>query len=179
MLTDTTDGFGLVSRLFHWLLAIAIVGLFGVGYWMVTLDYTSPYYTKAPAWHEAVGIVVFFAMVLRVCWRIVNPTPSSDHLTSFERIASKLTHLTLYTVIFVVLVSGYLISTADGRSIDLFLGLEIPSLIHAPGIESLSGKVHRILSYVTIGLATLHTMAALKHHFVDRDSTLSRMWRGR
>lgn len=178
MLRDTANGFGLVSRVFHWLLAIAIVVLFALGLWMVTLDYTSPYYTKAPGWHEAVGMAVVLAMVLRVSWRLANPTPTSSHLTPFERIASKVMHLTLYAAIFAILVSGYLISTADGRSIALFWGLEIPSLIHAPGIESVSGKVHRILSYVTIGLVALHTGAALKHHFVDRDSTFTRMWRG-
>lgn len=178
MLRDSKAGFGLISRWIHWLLALAIVGLFGLGVWMVTLSYTSPYYTTAPAWHEAIGVAVLIAMVLRVGWRLVNVDPASDHLSTLERLASKLMHWALYVCIFVILISGYLISTADGRSIELFFGLNLPSLVEWPGIETLAGKVHRYLSYVTIALAGLHTAAALKHHFIDRDPTLTRMWRG-
>lgn len=178
MLKDNSDGFGLVSRLLHWLLALAIIGLFALGLWMVTLDYTSPYYTSAPAWHEAIGIGVLIAMILRLGWRLANTNPTSDHLTRFEHGAARIVHAAFYILIFAILLSGYLISTADGRSIDLMWGLEVPSLVQAQGIESLSGKIHRILSYVTIGLVGLHTGAALKHHFLDRDSTLIRMWRG-
>ncbi|MCH9765625.1 MAG: cytochrome b [Alphaproteobacteria bacterium] len=178
MWRDTAQGYGIVSRVLHWLLAIVIVVLFALGWWMVGLDYTSAYYNLAPAWHEAIGILVLLAMTLRVGWRIANTKPDSDHLTLFEQRASVLMHWALYAVIFAVLISGYLISTADGRAIEIFGPLRVPSLIYAPGIESLSGKIHRILSYVTIGLAGLHTGAALKHHFVDRDPTLSRMWRG-
>lgn len=178
MLKDSPDGFGLISRVLHWSLALAIFALFALGYWMVTLDYTSAYYTSAPAWHEAVGMLVFIAMALRLGWRLSNTNPTSDHLTRFEQRAARIMHGALYAVIFVVLVSGYLISTADGRSIELFWGLQVPSVYQAQGIESLSGKIHRILSYVTIALAGLHTGAALKHHFVDKDTTLTRIWRG-
>ncbi len=178
MLKDTSDGFGAISRLLHWLLALAIFVLFALGYWMVTLGYTSPYYTNAPAWHEAVGMVVLIAMTLRLGWRLSNTNPTSDHLTRFEHGAARMMHGALYAIIFAVLISGYLISTADGRSIELFWGLQVPSLYQAQGIESISGKIHRILSYVTIALAGLHTGAALKHHFIDRDPTLTRMWRG-
>jgi len=178
VLKDTSDGFGLVSRLLHWLLAVAIVVLFAVGYWMVGLDYTSPYYNSAPAWHEAVGIMVLIAMTLRLGWRFANPNPTSDHLSRFEHLAARGVHSALYVLVFAVLISGYLISTADGRAIHLFWGINVPSVVEAAGIESLSGKIHRILSYVTIALAGLHTGAALKHHFIDRDTTLTRMWRG-
>ncbi len=179
MLRDDEQGFGVITRALHWGVALAILGLFVLGYWMVGLNYTSAYYTAAPAWHEAIGIAVFVAMVARLGWRFSSVKPSSDHLTRFERVASTVTHWALYGLIFAVLISGYVISTADGRSIDFFWGLEIPSLVKMPGIENLSGKIHRILSYVTIALAGLHTAAALKHHFVDRDPTLTRMWRGR
>ncbi len=178
MLQDSSDGFGLVSRLLHWLLALAIVALFALGYWMVTLDYTSPYYTSAPAWHEAVGVIVLIAMMLRLGWRFANTNPTSDYLSRFEHVAARVVHFALYGLIFAVLISGYLISTADGHAIELFWGLELPSVIKAQGIESLSGKIHRILSYVTIALAGLHTGAALKHHFIDHDPTLIGMWRG-
>ena len=45
---DTTTGYGLVTRLVHWLMALAIFFLFALGIWMVGLEYYSPYYTSAP-----------------------------------------------------------------------------------------------------------------------------------
>ena len=179
MLRDDANGFGIITRVMHWLLALAIFGLFALGYWMVDLGYTSAYYTSAPAWHEAIGILVLLAMAFRIGWRLSNTDPNSDYLSRFEHLASKAMHWSLYVLLFVVLISGYLISTADGRSIELFWGLEVPSLIQAPGIENLVGDIHRILSYVIMGLVALHTGAALKHHFIDRDPTLTRMWRGK
>lgn len=178
MLRDNESGYGVVSRVLHWAIALAIFGLFALGWWMVELDYASPYYNAAPAWHEAIGILVLVAMALRVGWRIGNPKPHSDFLSPFERVVSRLVHWAFYVLIFAVLISGYLISTADGRAIDLFFGLQMPSLIEIQGIESLSGKLHRLLSYAIMVLAGLHTGAALKHHFVDRDQTMTRMWRG-
>lgn len=178
VLQDHEHGFGLITRGLHWLLALAILALFALGYWMVTLDYTSVYYNSAPAWHEAVGMVVFFLMMVRIGWRHSNRDPDASYLSMFERRTSKLMHWTLYLVIVGVLISGYLISTSDGRGIELFFGLEVPSLVQSPGLATPAGTVHRYLSYLTLILAGIHTGAALKHHFVDRDPTLARMWRG-
>lgn len=177
MLRDDNDGYGLISRLLHWLLALAIFGLFALGYWMVDLDYTSAYYNLAPSWHEAIGIGVFAAMVLRVVWRLANPKPSMAHLSRIEQISATAVHWAFYVLIFIILVSGYVISTADGRSIDLGFGFTVPSLFQMQGIESLSGRIHWMVSYAVMALVALHTIAALKHHFIDRDDTLKRMWR--
>ncbi len=76
------------------------------------------------------------------------------------------------------MVSGYMISTADGQPISVFGWFDVPSLIQGEGQEDAAGLVHKILAYATIALAAVHTIAALKHHFVDRSHILSRMWVG-
>ncbi len=43
LIRDTSEGYGIVSRLFHWLMAIAIFAMFVLGLLMVRLDYFSPY----------------------------------------------------------------------------------------------------------------------------------------
>lgn len=177
-LADSIESFGVVTRLLHWLIAAAIVVLFASGVWMVELDYTSAYYTLAPAWHEALGMLVLFAMVLRIVWRFYNVWPSNNDLSALEKRLARMVHWGMYLAIMVVAVSGYLISTADGRAISLFGLIDVPSLLQAQGIETPAGKVHRIAAYVMIALAAGHTVAALKHHFVDRKPTLKRMWRG-
>ena len=175
---DTSAGYGLVSRLFHWLTALVIVGLFGLGVWMVELGYYHPYYHTAPHWHKSVGMLLAFALVLRVVWRVANVRPADDDLAPWERRAARAVHWSFYLLLFVIVVSGYLMSTADGRPIPVFDWFSLPSPGTSPGLESTAGAVHTWIAYLVIALAVLHTAAALKHHFIDRTAVLRRMWSG-
>ncbi|MOA52423.1 hypothetical protein D3C78_1757160 [compost metagenome] len=72
--------------------------------------------------------------------------------------------------------SGYLISTADGRGIEVFGWFTVPATLSGiDGQEDIAGVVHLWLAWGLIGMAALHALAALKHHFIDRDATLSQM----
>lgn len=169
--------FGLVSVLLHWLVAVTVFGMFGLGLWMRTLDYYSPWYRTAPAIHKSVGILLLLAMLLRLVWRFLSPPPaplpSHDRLT---RLGSQVGHALLYFGLFALLCSGYLISTADGRPIEVFGWFRVPALLSGiPGQEDLVGEVHEYLAWGLVGLAVVHALAALKHHFIDRDATLLRM----
>ncbi|PPC87326.1 MAG: cytochrome B [Hyphomicrobium sp.] len=177
-LKDTIEGYGIVSRVIHWTMAVGIVATFALGYWMVGLDYYSSYYTSAPDFHRSIGIVLFFVLGMRLVWRVVSVRPSDQELTSFERKAARLVHASFYPLIIAVTVSGYLISTLDGRSIDVFGLISIPSIIEAKGYEDSAGLIHEYLSYATLALASVHALAALKHHMLDQHNTLTRMWSG-
>lgn len=177
-LRDTSEGYGLVSRLFHWLMAVAIFAMFALGWWMVRLDYYSPYYVSGPDLHRSVGMVLLFALLLRWGWRLSNPKPSDDELSPIEKKLSFGVHWGFYVLLLILLVSGYFISTPDGAPIDVFGLFKVPSLVQEKGIATTAGKIHRVLAYTAIALAILHTLAALKHHFVDRSDVLKRMWRG-
>lgn len=175
---DTSEGYGLVSRLFHWLMAVAIIAMFGLGLWMVRLDYYSPYYNSAPDIHRSVGMILLFALILRVIWRLSNPKPSAVELSPFERKAAFSVHWGFYLLLFALLISGYLISTSDGDPISVFGWFDVPALTKVPGLETPAGNVHRVLAYAVIALAVIHALAALKHHLIDRSTILTRMWSG-
>lgn len=82
----------------------------------------------------------------------------------------------LYVLLLVLLLSGYLISTADGKPISVFGWFEVPALFSGAGQQAdLAGDVHLWLAWSLVLLSALHALAALKHHFVDRDTTLKRM----
>ena len=73
--------------------------------------------------------------------------------------------------------SGYLISTADNRPVEVFGLFSIPATITSiPKQEDVAGLVHLILASSVVGLALLHAAAALKHHFIDKDRTLKRIF---
>lgn len=175
---DTTAGYGLITRIVHWVMALAIVGMFVLGLWMVTLNYYSPYYQTGPDIHRSVGMLLLILLVLRFVWRLANPKPDDSDLSPLEQRASRIVHWGFYPLLFALMVSGYFISTSDGRAIQVFDWFSVPALIRDPGLETPSGLVHEILSYVTIALVGIHTLAALKHHFIDHGRTLVRMWYG-
>jgi cytochrome b561 len=168
---------GWVAIVLHWLVALVIIGLFALGFWMVDLTYYDDWYRQGPHIHRSVGILLFVAMLFRVVWRLVStpPKPLLTH-SRLEVIGAKVGHLVLYLLIFVAMVSGYLISTADGSAISVFGWFEVPSLTgRIKGMEDTAGAVHYWTTWALVVLAGLHALAALKHHFIDRDDTLRRM----
>ncbi len=178
IIRDTATGYGLVTRLFHWLMALAIFGVFALGYWMVGLSYDHPNYNSAPDLHRSVGILLGMALLARFGWRLANVHPADDELSAWERIGAKGAHWGFYIFLAAITVSGYLITTSDGRPVDVFGLFSIPSAVVDKNLSDTAGYIHKILAYIVIGLAVLHSAAALKHHFVDRSSILTRMWSG-
>ena len=178
LIWDTKAGYGLVSRLVHWLMALAIVALFGLGVWMVDLSYYSPYYKSAPDLHRSAGMLLLATLVLRLGWRLANEKPDDHELTAFERRAAHAVHWGFYPLLLGLLISGYLISTPDGRAIDVFGLFEVPSLIQNKGLEDVAGDVHFYLAWITMAVAGVHAAAAFKHHFYDKSQILRRMWSG-
>jgi cytochrome b561 len=175
---DTSEGYGTISRLFHWLMAAAILGMFGLGLWMAELDYYSPYYNSAPSVHKSVGIILMLLLALRFGWRLASVRPSDGDLKPWERTAARAVHWGFYPLLLALMISGYLISTADGRPIEVFGWFSVPSPGENKGLEDTAGAVHAYLAYATIALAALHASAAIKHHVIDRGRALQRMWSG-
>ncbi len=174
-LRNTPHGYGLVSIFLHWVMAILLVGLFALGIYMVNLDYYHPWYHKAPDLHRDLGVVAAVLLVLRLGWRLHNPLPAI-HGAPWEQCTAVWVHRSFYVLIAANVISGYLISTADGHALPVFGWFEIPATIH--GIENqedIAGMAHQWLAYGLIALAVFHSLAALKHHFIDHDPTLRRM----
>ena len=174
---NSTSQYGLISILLHWMVTVAVIGLFALGYWMVGLTYYSSWYRTAPDIHKSIGLILFALMAVRLVWRFLShgpaPLPSHGRVT---RLATKAGHGLLYLGLFAVMISGYLISTADGRAISVFDWFEVPALITGiPDQEDIAGLVHEYLAWALVIFSGLHALAALKHHFIDRDSTLKRM----
>jgi cytochrome b561 len=169
--------YGLISLILHWGVALAVVGMFALGLWMVGLGYYDPWRKAAPELHKSIGLLLLLAMVVCLVWRFVSPppppTPNQGRLT---RVAATAGHLFLYVALFAVMIAGYLISTADGVGISLFGLFDVPATVSGlPNQAEVAGDIHLYLAWALVIFAGLHTLAALKHHFIDRDATLVRM----
>lgn len=177
MWVNDRQRFGWLNILLHWTMAITIVALFFLGIAMVDLDYYSEWYNKAPRIHESVGLILFALLTLKIIQRLFDPPPGPLASLKFWEIrASAFVHAILYTATIVVLFSGYLISSADNETINVFNWFSVPTL--QTGVEhqqDVAGVWHRRIAWLLIIAAGLHALAAVKHHFIDRDATLKRM----
>ncbi|MGD8497254.1 MAG: cytochrome b [Chromatiales bacterium] len=177
MWRNSAGSYGWVAVVLHWLVALVVIGLFVLGLWMVELSYYDQWYRTAPDIHKGIGVLLFLVMTGRLFWRLINPRPAPEPgMHRLERLLASSAHALLYVLLFAVMLAGYLISTADGRAIDVFGLFSVPATLTAiENQEDIAGEIHLVLAIVLVSLAAVHALAALKHHFIDRDRTLKRM----
>ncbi|RYY73672.1 MAG: cytochrome b [Gammaproteobacteria bacterium] len=177
MLKDSRAGYGLITIIFHWVSAPLIIFLFGLGVYMRGLDYYSPWYHRGPEIHVAIGILVFAIMFLRLFWRFLSTSP--DAIPSISKptlLAASAAKMALYAFVFVICISGYLITTAEGSAASFFGIINIPATLELSSSNTdLAGAIHKYLAWALMGVVIIHAAAALVHHFVKRDKTLTRI----
>lgn len=174
-MTSKVKNYHPISRLLHWIGALTIFSMFVVGLWMVDLNYYSSWYKTAPLWHKSIGILLACVTVIRLILRLVTTAPQVEG-SGLEVKAAHAVHRLLYVLMFTLFISGYLISTSDGRGIEVFDWFTVVGLGEWFDNQSdISGFIHYYSAVILIGLSLLHAAAALKHHFIDKDNTLRKM----
>lgn len=174
---NSAENYSLTAKILHWLIALLIIALLGIGWWMVGLSYYDPWYHDALSWHKSLGMIVGLVVFFKLFWSLIKkaPTPQAS-LSTFERIASGLVHSVLRLAILIIPITGYLVSTSEGAGIDIFNWFSFPVLLqineHARDIAI---NIHYYFAYATLALVVLHAAAAFKHQFYDHKSTLKRM----
>ncbi len=172
---NSTSSYGLISIAIHWLMAIAVFAMFALGLWMRTLDYYHDWYHAAPYLHKGMGVLLLLALLFRLGWRISNTRPELMG-QNWEQSIALMVHRLHYLLLFALMITGYLIPTAEGVGIDVFGYFTLPALLVVnKDTADLIGLAHLYLAWSAIGLATAHAGAAFKHHFIDHDNTLRRM----
>ena len=176
---NTASVYGLTARSFHWLTALLVVGLYCAGYTMVDMD-LSPTKLKLYSYHKWAGVTVFSLAVLRLAWRWYSPPPPLPaHMRPWEHAVADMSHRLLYLLLFLVPLSGWLMSSAKGFQTVYFGLWPIPdALAKNPDLGATLDGVHYALNSLLLIVVSAHVAAALKHHFIDRDSVLARMTPG-
>lgn len=171
------DHYGLVSMFFHWTIALAFISLVGLGAWMVELTYYDPWYHDSLSLHKMIGIVVLALALAKFGWRFADRKPEFEReVRPYERAGATAAHWLLSALLILLPVTGYLISTSEDAGIDMFGLFELPALFEiSERIRDLAIEIHLYLAYGGIALVAVHAGAALKHHFIDKGSTLARM----
>jgi len=176
LIKNTRVRYGLVAISLHWLMALIIIGMYPLGLYIDSLGYYDAAYKTVPHWHKSIGVMLMILLVVRLLWRTITVQPKILSHSAVQKRVVKIAHSSLYVLMAVALVSGYMISTADGRAIEVFNWFEIPALpVVIDEQEDVAGLIHYWVTTSLIILAGAHALAALKHHFINKDKTLSRM----
>lgn len=174
-----------LSKVFHWVMALSILGTTALMYYMINIgDLTlEPYrakYSQLLQIHKSLGLLVLFLVVARFAWnrwRARPPLPAG--LTHAQLVASKASHHSLYLLMLVVPMLGWMASmTYGGRT--FFFGLfEMPVWL-AKSIDwaNILQPAHVWLAYGMLVIVGIHALAALWHHFFKKDATLAQMMPG-
>lgn len=165
------------AMLLHWLIALLIIATFFLGLSMVAIPGFSPTKLKYFSWHKWMGVTVLLLAVLRVLWRATHTPPAKlASIPDWQHKIAEGMHYLLYILIFAVPISGYLYSYAAGVPV-VYLGLwQMPAPIAPdPELKATLKTVHYVLTMTMAAAVVAHALAALKHHFIDRDVTLKRM----
>jgi cytochrome b561 len=178
---NTEEKFGCISRWLHWSLAIlVVVQVLTIGIkWVLDLDPSN----KAIGGflirelHKPLGVLILILGVISLIWYFSNIHPKlPENIPIWQKVVARLTHLFLYFGILIMPLSGIIMSAAAGYPVDFFhLGTITLGFHKNPDMAKQFFHVHEITGMVLGALILLHIMAALKHHFVNKNNVLTRM----
>jgi cytochrome b561 len=178
---NTPVRYGSVAQTLHWV----IVGLLIVQFTLGKIAEDLPNGLDKLvilARHKSFGITILALALLRLAWRFLDRPPPLQPMPRWQTIAARVSHAALYTLLFAMPLTGWMMSSASNYPVSWFGFVQLPDLV-APdhALKETLHEVHETLSNILIALASLHLLAVLKHQFLDRDGLIFRMlpWRTR
>ncbi|MBT0957077.1 cytochrome b/b6 domain-containing protein [Alphaproteobacteria bacterium KMM 3653] len=182
---NTRNAYGSVTKTFHWLTALLILTLIPLGLIAERMGYDTAQALETKALlfsiHKTLGVTAFFVALLRILWALTQPKPGLLHAEKkAESFLAELVHWALYASLVLVPLTGWIHHAATTGFAPIFwpLGQNLPFVGKDEGTAALFGGLHGVFAKVLIASLLLHIAGALKHHVIDKDATLKRMWFG-
>jgi cytochrome b561 len=179
---DTQDKLSTTTRVLHWLVALIIITMLAVGFYMATFEVWSLF----PI-HKAFGVIALLIILPRVLWRLKSGWPVTvREYPTWEHKLAVVTHWVLILGTLIMPISGFIFSGAGGHGVDVF-GLVLAPMNPDPTnphevipfnatVADIGHETHEIVGYIMAIAIVLHIAGALKHHIIDKDRTLLRMF---
>lgn len=169
----------LALRTLHWLMAVIILSLIAVGFYMANLpDDASNKYDLYPI-HKAFGFIILMLVFIRIPTRLRSKLPEpAQGLAQWEHKLSHAIHILLYLSMLTMAASGYLMSATYGSNVSMFGLFEVPMIVGENEFwAGITHEVHEITAWVLSGSLVLHIAGVIKHRFMDapENDVLKRM----
>jgi cytochrome b561 len=176
MLRNTKDQFGAMTKTFHWVTALIVIGLVAVGFYMGDMPIGAAK-IKTYNLHKSFGITVLMMTLCRILWNNIDKRPVLDDKIQFwEKPLLTPMHTLFYVLLIAMPLSGWLMSSTGGGPVAFFGLFTLPDLM-APdkAVSKIFRQAHEIIGITLAVMAGLHVAEAVKHHFIDKDPFLRRM----
>jgi cytochrome b561 len=176
MLKNTENTYGVVAKVFHWLLFLMLSFTIVAGNFLASMPKGTEK-LQAAGMHKSFGAVLMMLIMLRLLWRLINMTPKlPDETTAVESLLAKGMHWALYALMLAQPLSGMLMSQAAGHPVSFFGLFEFPVFTEqakdsAEFFRAMHGAVWILLVVAVLG----HIGAALNHHFIKKDNVMKQM----
>jgi cytochrome b561 len=172
---NTSTHFGIITILFHWVMAVLILGMLTLGIYMTRIP-VSMQKLQYYGWHKEFGMLILMLAIVRLTWRLRNINPNLANLPAWEEFTARFVHWLFYGFMFAMPVTGWLLTSAAGLPVSFFGLFVIPTLTE-PNEENriLFTTIHTYIAYGLMATLFLHIAAALKHFVINRDKILQRM----
>lgn len=180
MLRNDADAWGSPAKLFHWAIAALILA-------QIVLGVTAASWRLSPTklnlffWHKSTGMLILLLVALRLLWRLANRAPAlPEGMPAWERAAAQLSHGLLYVLMIALPATGWIVNSASNIPFRIFWLIPLPAIV-APdkATADLVALVHGGLVALLALVLVAHIGAALRHHFVKRNTVLVRMLPGK
>ena len=172
---NTNEKYGKVAIILHWLMALMVIALVFIGFNLDDIE--KPLKFTIIGLHKATGTLVLILALFRWYWMISNESPAP--VESMSKAEIGISHATKWILMLALIgmpLSGIIMSMFAGHSIDIYGLFEIsPMLEKNIDTAKAFGSLHELGGYAISIVIALHILAALKHHFINKDNVLKRM----
>ena len=168
--------FDLVTICIHWLTVLLILSLIATGL-SFDLIGESPSRPLVFTVHRSLGVSVWVIALLRLEWRMTHARfpPFADGMNIVHRWVVTLSEYALYALLLLQPITGLTGTLLAGKPFGLFFWT-VPAWL--PRMADASVAVlgfHQVGAFWLIALVGGHATAALLHHYLARDDTLTTM----
>ena len=176
MSSSSTLPYNHISIFLHWLIALGILCMIPLGAYMHGLP-LSPSKFQLYLVHKSLGITILMLVLVRLLWRLTHTPPALPlSMTALEQKLAHAMQHALYLFMITSPITGWLMSSAFGKPVILFDAIPLPDLVAPSEALGDTFKLLHMISNISLStLISLHVLAALKHHFKDKDEVLVRM----
>ena len=163
-----------LAIILHWGLAILIIGLLVLGYFLPSLPKT-PIRKVLFNYHKSLGLIVFGLVIFRIYWRLLTRAPAHLAGLDYQVKLAKYAHILIYILIALVPAIGLTASSFD-HGFDLFPYHWDPIFPIDKDLAHGLMKAHGVVAYTLAGFLVLHLAAVAWHQLIKKDGVLHRMW---
>ncbi len=171
------DTYSATAKTLHWLIALLVISLVPLGWYMSGLSNEDPWYYRAFDLHQTLGMAVLLLFLAKITWMLISPNPKlGENLARWEYWSARIAHGVLTASLAVVPALGYLSSTTQGDPVVIYELVEIPSLVElSEDATDLLIALHMYFAYGTAAIVIIHILAVARHHYIKKDDTFKRM----